>query len=127
VTLEQRLARLERDHAETKSELSSAQEKIADMQNVLNLMHGHLISAEEHRAQMSDFSEKLASILTQTTNDTAYNALMLYWLCHVLERVEHIVPRGTVDLMMNSVEESTNPNEINYNFYTLFDGLRKGS
>lgn len=87
-----------------------------------------LLEASQATARLvqehEDRIQKLVDIVTQQYTTISFTTLMLYWLMHVMERIEHALPYGTVDLIMNSVQESMDDVESAH-FYSLFQSLRE--
>jgi hypothetical protein len=66
---------------------------------------------------------KSNTLLNRQAHDLMFLSTYIYWLSHVLQEFEKVMPAGSVDLILNSVEETMDPRV--FSFYKLYDGLRQ--
>lgn len=109
MSVDARLAELERQNAQIMSVLASVREVLEAQDDTTKNMIKH--------------SESMSGIVQTAVNDLNFITMFTYWLTHVLERVEHVVPVGTTDLVLNSVEDAMDITRAS--FIQTFETLRE--
>ncbi|SMQ64878.1 hypothetical protein SAMN06295905_1083 [Devosia lucknowensis] len=115
MTLEQRIEHLER--------LVAAQgEVIETLTTTATNMYNVLVELQTTNERQIVVNETTQAFVGQLSADRSFQGLMFYWLLHFMQEIDHVVPAGTVDLMLNTVEESLDPSDAT--FYDMWNDLR---
>lgn len=125
MNLEERISALETENKRLSSLLEQMNVAHDTLAKYVGGIHTMAESAGEitlHLQERIDLCEDRLSLLSKVPTDLYFVSLCTYWLCYILEQVEHITPVGTTDLILNSIEETMDPKEST--FYNLYNSTR---
>lgn len=123
MSLEQRVALLEKQlriQGEFLQKVGAAiEQQQGKDQATLNFGKTLMETVHEHETRI----RTLADVLTQHQTDLSLVTLVVYFLLQTLEQTEYVVPVGTADSIITSVEKSGDVKSGMY--YELFQVLRE--
>lgn len=123
MSLEQRVALLEKQLRIQGDFLQKVGAAIEQQQGkdqaTLNFGNALMESVQGHEVRI----QTVVDVVDQLQTDLKFLTYLVYFLLHTLEQIEYVVPVGTVDSIMTSVDQTTDSKSAIC--YELFQELRE--
>lgn len=122
MSIVQRLEDMEKQLQSLRSEFDDIRLITQSISSFNSDVYDSIIAGNEFSKSLKTTTDILVSNSKSHAHDLAFVTLFLYWIVHLMESVDKIIPAGSVEIALNSVEETMDPKAAT--FYDLFKNVR---